>query len=298
VAIRDREHLGLGSVSKKVQQFKPSAEHMECHAQVVDIDVEKFGKRPLSSNNGITRPFQTVRKREEVDVQWARAAVSAGLPMSFFDNPQVHKTVLMTTECGQNYIRTKLCKPGGVKEPTLTRLTFFTTKLIPKLDKLIDEKNMGKMREMTRDLTTTVFSDVWTTVNHHPIVNIIMGVRSLHTLRASIDTMGQEKTMDFITALILEHIKQIGSVSAYEHSSSIEGWIHSNRRNRICQKLVERLVCTHTNLKLEQRLEMYEDGLLPWDIEMTVEEHVSEDDGPPHRVSDSDSESESEEDSD
>jgi hypothetical protein len=32
------------------------------------IDVEKFGKRPRSSNNGITRPFQTVRKREEVDM--------------------------------------------------------------------------------------------------------------------------------------------------------------------------------------------------------------------------------------
>ena len=37
-----------------------------------------------------------------------------------------------------------------------------------------------------------------------------MGVRSLHTLRDSIDTMGQEKTMDFIDSLILEHIKEIG----------------------------------------------------------------------------------------
>jgi hypothetical protein len=104
---------------------------------------------------------------------------------------------------GQNYIRTK---PGGVKEPTLSHHTF-TTKFIPKLDKLIDDKNMGKMREMARDLAETVFSDGWTDVNHHPIVNIIMGVRSLHTLRSSIDTMGQEKTMDFIDALILEHIK-------------------------------------------------------------------------------------------
>ncbi len=60
-------------------------------------------------------------------------------------------------------------------------------------DHLIDDKNMGKMREMARDLSVVVFSDGWTTVNHHPIVNIIMGVRSLHTLRASIDTMGQEK---------------------------------------------------------------------------------------------------------
>ncbi len=134
-------------------------------------------------------------------MQWARASVSDGFPMSFFDNPEVREAVLMTVECGQNYIRTK---PGGVKEPTLSHHTFFTTKLIPKLDKLIDDKNMGKMREMTLDLTEVVFNDGWTSV--------------------------------------------------------------------------------------------------PWDIsdiEMTVEESVSDDDdGPPHKVSDSESESESEQDCD
>ena len=89
------------------------------------------------------------------------------------------------------------------------------------------------------------------------------------------------------------------SASACEHSWSIEDWIHSKRRNRLGQDLVECLVRTHTNLKLEHRLEMYETGLLPWDIEMTVEEPLSDDeDGPPHSVSDSESESESEKDSD
>ncbi len=101
--------------------------------------------------------------------------------------------------------------------------------------------------------------------------------------------------MDFIDDLILEHIKEIGedrvlltcSTSACDHNWSIEGWIHSNRRNRFGQKLVEFLVWTHTNLKLEQRLETYEVGLLPWYIEMTVEEPVSDDDdGSSHRVSD------------
>jgi hypothetical protein len=171
----------------------------------------------------------------------------------------------------------------------------------------MDDKNMGKMREMTLDLTVVVFSNGWTSVNHHPIVKIIMGVRALHTLRSSIDTMGQEKTMDFITALILEHIKEIGedrvhlycSASARDHILSIEGWIHSNKRNRLGQKLVDHLVHTRTNLKLEQRLEMYEDGLFQWDIVMTVEEPVSDDDDEsPHRVFDSESESESEQDSD
>jgi hypothetical protein len=33
--IRDRYHLGLGSVSKKVQKCRPSTEHIECHVEVV-----------------------------------------------------------------------------------------------------------------------------------------------------------------------------------------------------------------------------------------------------------------------
>ncbi len=49
----------------------------------------------------------------------------------------------MTDECGQSYIRTK---PGGVNEPTLPHLTYFTTKLIQL--KFIDDENMYKMREM------------------------------------------------------------------------------------------------------------------------------------------------------
>jgi hypothetical protein len=64
-----------------------------------------------------------------------------------------------------------MTKPGDVKETTLTHHTLFTTKLIPKLDKLIDDKNMGKMREMLWDLTVVVFSDGCTTLIHLSVYN-------------------------------------------------------------------------------------------------------------------------------
>jgi hypothetical protein len=86
--IRSWDHLGLGSGSKKVQEWKPYPEHIDHHAQVVKeleerddhnniqvrevatrslesgqpddaIDVEKFGKRAHTSNNLIARPFKT-----------------------------------------------------------------------------------------------------------------------------------------------------------------------------------------------------------------------------------------------
>ncbi len=90
-----------------MQKCKPSPDHIKDHDEVVKemkrrddhekiqpreraqrslesgqdddvIDVEKFGKRRRSYNDEITRPFQKVRKREEVDFQWARTAVSSG----------------------------------------------------------------------------------------------------------------------------------------------------------------------------------------------------------------------------
>jgi hypothetical protein len=44
------------------------------------------------------------------------------------------------------------------------------------------------------------------------------------------------------------------SASACEHCWSVEGWIHSQRRNRLDQKLVEKLVRAHTNLVLREKL--------------------------------------------
>ena len=117
-----------------MQLCKPFPEHVERHAQIVKelkergehdkiqgresakrslqsgepndpVDVERFDKK-----SRLVGPFKKVRTREEVDFQWARAVVSAGLPMSFWDNKEVRKAVLMTSECSENYITTK---PGG-----------------------------------------------------------------------------------------------------------------------------------------------------------------------------------------
>ncbi len=123
-------------------------------------------------------------------------SLSVGLPMSFFNNKEVLQTVCMTTECGDNYIRTK---PGGVEEPRTP---------------------------------------------HY------------HTVRISLPNLSRNST----------------SIIMGEHNWSMEGWIHSKMRNRLGQDIVECLVSIHTNLHLDHRLEIYKSGILPWDIEMTVEE--------------------------
>ncbi len=56
----------------------------------------------------------------------------------------------------------------------------------------------------------------------------------------------------------------------------IEVWIHSQRRNRLDQKLVEKLVRSHTNLVLRESLDDTLRDLSPWDIEFVIDEPVDE----------------------
>jgi len=62
------------------------------------------------------------------------------------------------------------------------------------------------------------------------------------------------------------------SASACEHSWSIEGWIHSKRRNRLSQDTVEMLLRGHTNLGLQSALQESHREMLPWDTELTIDE--------------------------
>ena len=63
----------------------------------------------------------------------------------------------------------------------------------------------------------------------------------------------------------------------------------TRRRETDSVRTLSSVSCTHTpTFLVEQCLEIYETGMFPWDIEMTVEESLSDDeDGVPHSVSDS-----------
>ena len=70
------------------------------------------------------------------------------------------------------------------------------------------------------------------------------------------------------------------SASGCEQFWSVEGWMHDKKRNRMGQTVVERLMRAHTNLILEDILDMCTGALaeerpfmcLPWDIELCIDE--------------------------
>ena len=55
------------------------------------------------------------------------------------------------------------------------------------------------------------------------------------------------------------------SVSACDHTWSIEGWIHNKRRNRLDQPNVEKAVRDHDNLVLRKDILLSRQEKVAWD---------------------------------
>ena len=66
------------------------------------------------------------------------------------------------------------------------------------------------------------------------------------------------------------------STSACEHCWSIEGWIHSKRRNKVHQKLVEKPRSRTQKPCARESLDEVLHHLLPWDIEIIIDDPVDE----------------------
>ena len=139
----------------------------------------------------------------------------------------------------------------GKRDTTLPHRQTFTRKIIPATDKRLDQENMARLN---------LPQATW-------IETFLEGVTDKST------------GLPLFSELAWFAYKVSGvmcSVSVCEHYWSIEGWIHSQRRNRLDQKLVEKLVRAHTNLVLRESLDDALRDLLPWDIELVIDEPVDE----------------------
>ena len=58
----------------------------------------------------------------------------------------------------------------------------------------------------------------------------------------------------------------------------ISGWMHSKKRNRLGQGLVERLVRGHANMILEEALHEWRATTFPWEDEMIITDPDDSDD--------------------
>jgi hypothetical protein len=179
------------------------------------------------------------------------AIVRNGLPPALVDDPLFRKALVTTSLMGQTVVY--MCKGTflGKRDTTLPHRQTFTRKIIPVTDKRLDEENMARLNFTQATWIETFLEGVTDKSTGLPLFSDLAWVAYK------------------VSGVMC-------SVSVCEHCWSIEGWIHSQRRNRLDQKLVEKLVRTHTNLVLRESLDDTLHDLLPWDIDLVIDEPVDE----------------------
>ena len=90
----------------------------------------------------------------------------------------------------------------GKRDTTLPHRYTFTRKIIPATDKRLDEENMARLKSKMRKIGGTIMSDGCQSTTSRPIINVILGVDGMQTLRLATDCSGKDKTMEFICDLM------------------------------------------------------------------------------------------------
>jgi hypothetical protein len=179
------------------------------------------------------------------------AIIRNGLPPALVDDPLFRKTLVTTSRMGQ----TTVCMGKGTalrkRDTTLPHRQTFTRKIIPVTDKRLDQENMARLN---------LPQATW-------IKTFLEGV---------VDKSTGLPLFSELAWFVYKVSGVMYSASECEHYWSIEWWIHSQRRNRLDQKLVEKLVRAHTNLVLRESLDDTLRDLLPWDIDLVIDESVDE----------------------
>jgi Protein of unknown function (DUF 659) len=142
--------------------------------------------------------------REEMNMAWAMVIAKCGLSLRLVDDPHFRQALVATALCGQQAVRNV---SGEGKDTTLPRRTTYATRLIPQLDKDLDERMGKRMHGLVKKYGATYMSDGTSSVSKRPIVNLICSSHGYHTLVESFDASGQDKTMAWLAAHIIRVIK-------------------------------------------------------------------------------------------
>jgi hypothetical protein len=151
----------------------------------------------------IDRPRVTL---DEMDEAWGEALIGNGLSLKLVDNKLFRKAVRMTAQCGQQAVtQTK----GGGSDTTLPHRTTFSQRIIPAIDAKLDADNMLRMKSMIEKQGVTATSDGWLNTAARPIINALISVNGLLTLRLATDTSGEDKTMPYIFSIMERVIEEV-----------------------------------------------------------------------------------------
>ena len=115
------------------------------------------------------------------------AIIRNGLPPALVDDPLFRKALVTTSRMGQTAVCMGKGTALGKRDTTLTHRHTFTRKIIPATDKRLDEENMARLKSKMKKIGGTIMSDGWQSTTSRPIINVILGVDGMLTLRLATD---------------------------------------------------------------------------------------------------------------
>ena len=116
---------------------------------------------------------------------------------------------------GQSVVHMGKGTPLGKRDSTLPHRHTFSRKIIPATDKRLDEEGMSRLKPRMKKVGGTLMSDGCQSTNNKPVINVILGVDGMLSLRLAADCSGQDKTMSFICDLLCNVIEQLGPANIF-----------------------------------------------------------------------------------
>jgi hypothetical protein len=82
-------------------------------------------------------------------------------------------------------------KSLGKRDTTLTHRDTFSRKIIPGTDKRLDEEGISRLKPRMKKVEGTLMSGGWQSTSNKPVINVILGVDGMLTLRLVTDCSGE-----------------------------------------------------------------------------------------------------------
>jgi BRCT domain type II-containing protein len=111
----------------------------------------------------------------------------------------------------------------GKRDTTLTHRHTFSRKIIPATDKRIDEEGMSSLKPRMKKVGGTFMSDECQSTTNQPVINVILDVDGMLSLRLATDCSGSDKKMTFICDLLCKVIDEKDFWSVMEDFSKSPG---------------------------------------------------------------------------
>jgi hypothetical protein len=123
----------------------------------------------------------------EFEECWSEALIKNGLSPSLVDDPLFRKALVTTARMGQSGVCMGKGTALGKRDTTLPRRDTFSRKIIPATDKRLDEEGMARLKPRMKKVGGTLMSDGWQSTSNKPVINVILGVDGMLTLRLAAD---------------------------------------------------------------------------------------------------------------